>query len=224
MNVWQRIVQHNVLATVYINFKLLPLRQAIKFPIEIFHKFRITNIQGKIILDTPLLHRGMIQIGCYGSEMFSRNDETILYLAGDWHCKGKVSIGIGSCLRIEKGACLVTEDDVIFGARNMVFCENGMLIKQKFLSSWDCSIMDTDRHDVIDASTRTVTNPSARIIVGEHTWVGNSVAIHKGTILPANSIVASNSLCNKNYTKEGECCIFAGIPAKKISDNREWNK
>ena len=224
MNILSRIFQHNVLATIFINFKLLPFRQAIKFPIEVFHKFRMTNLQGRLILDVPVISRGMIQIGCYGSEMFSHNDETILYLAGDWHCKGKVSFGIGSCLRIERGACMITEDDVVVGARNLVFCENGMVLKQKFLSSWDCTIIDTDRHDVINTKTRNVTNPSAEIVVGEHTWVGNSASIQKGTKLPANSIVASHSLCNKDYSSEGEYCIFAGVPAKKICENREWNR
>lgn len=224
MNVFQRIVHHNFWATIYVNLKLLPLKQAIKLPIEVYHKFRMTNLQGRLLLDVPTIFRGMIQIGCYGSEMFSHNDETILYLAGDWCCKGKVAVGIGSCIRIEAGACLETEDDVVIGARNLVFCENSVVLRQNFLSSWDCTIMDTDRHNVVDTKTGKVTNPSARIVVGEHTWIGNSVSIHKGTKLPPNSIVASHSMCNKDYSLEGECCIFAGVPAKKICENRGWNK
>lgn len=224
MNIVQRLMQHNIVATIYLNFKLLPLRQAIKLPIEVFHKIRVANIQGRVILDTMSIRRGMLQIGCYGSEMFSHNEETILYLAGDWICKGTIAIGIGSCVRVENGACLTTGNNVVFGARNLIFCAKQITIKDEFLSSWNCSVMDTDRHDIKDLSKGEILNNPLDIFVGEHTWLGNSVSINKGTRLPKNSIVASHSLCNKDYSGFGEYCVYAGIPAKKILNNRKWIK
>lgn len=224
MNIIQRIVQHNVWATIYLNFKLLPLRQAMRLPIEVFHKFRLSNSKGRLVIETDRIHRGMIQIGCYGSEMFSHNDETILFLAGEWRCKGSIAVGIGSCVRIEQGACLITEDDVVLGAHNLLLCEKMVMIKDHFLSSWDCSIMDTDRHCIKDVKSGVIVNPASDIFIGAHTWLGNSVSINKGTRLPENSIVASHSMCNNDYSKEGENCLFAGIPAKKICSNRVWTR
>ena len=36
----------------------------------------------------------------------------------------------------------------------------------------------------------------------------------KGTVIPDNTIVASNSLCNKNYSEIGEYILLAGSPAE----------
>lgn len=43
----------------------------------------------------------------------------------------------------------------------------------------------------------------------------------KGTYLPAYTIVASNSLVNKNYLEMGEHCLIGGVPAKYITDGVE---
>ena len=43
----------------------------------------------------------------------------------------------------------------------------------------------------------------------------------KGTYLPAYTIVASNSLVNKNYKEMGEHCMIGGIPAKFITNGVE---
>jgi DNA gyrase/topoisomerase IV subunit A len=47
----------------------------------------------------------------------------------------------------------------------------------------------------------------------------------KGTYLPRYSIVASNSLVNKDFRNVGECHMFAGLPAiPKIRCRRIYNK
>ena len=43
----------------------------------------------------------------------------------------------------------------------------------------------------------------------------------KGTRLPAYSVVASNSLVNKDFTECGERCLFGGVPAKCLKHNVE---
>jgi hypothetical protein len=43
----------------------------------------------------------------------------------------------------------------------------------------------------------------------------------KGTYLPAYTIVASNSLVNKNFKEIGEHCLIGGIPAKYITNGVE---
>ena len=44
------------------------------------------------------------------------------------------------------------------------------------------------------------------------------------TKTPDNLVIASNTLCNKDYTSLGENTLIGGIPAKKIRDNfkRDW--
>lgn len=44
------------------------------------------------------------------------------------------------------------------------------------------------------------------------------------TITPANCTIASNTLCNKDYSGFGENIIIGGIPAKLLRKNitRDW--
>ena len=224
MNIIKKILQHSWLSILYANFRLLPFKQAILFPIDVYHRLRIESNNGKIIIDAPHVYRGMIKIGSQGSEMFPHQLETVLRIDGKWHCNGRVVIGIGSCIRVEHGAVLVTEDHVILGARSILFCVGEIVIHKDFLSSWDCLIMDTDRHKVICKDTGEINNTDIRIEIGEHTWLGNAVCVNKGSIIPPNSIVASHSLCNKDYSQNGPNCLFAGIPAKLQKCNVAWRK
>lgn len=41
---------------------------------------------------------------------------------------------------------------------------------------------------------------SKDVFIGECCWIGNRTNIMKGTVLPDNTIVSSNSLLNKDYT------------------------
>ena len=43
----------------------------------------------------------------------------------------------------------------------------------------------------------------------------------KGTCLPAYSVVASNSLVNKDFSGSGERCLIGGVPAKCLKQNVE---
>ena len=57
------IVSHNWLVTIYINFKVLPIKQAIHLPIDIYRGIRINSISGQISITSNKLWRGMIKIG-----------------------------------------------------------------------------------------------------------------------------------------------------------------
>ena len=46
----------------------------------------------------------------------------------------------------------------------------------------------------------------------------------QGTITPNNCTIASNTLCNKDYTTLGENILIGGIPAKLLKEHvsRDW--
>ena len=222
MSVLSRLFQHNWLATIFVNFKLLPFRQAIKFPIVVYHRFRLECAKGKIVIQTPHVKRGMIRFGSQGSEMFPISNETILYLNGDMVCEGTLVVGVGSCIRVGEGATLTFGKGTILGAQNLVFCEERITLRDDFLSAWQCQIMDTDRHCLTDMQTSIKAPCKKEIFVGRHTWIGNSVFLYKDTHLPDDSIVASGSICNKDYSEEKPYCLFAGRPAKVIRRNTKW--
>lgn len=51
------------------------------------------------------------------------------------------------------------------------------------------------------------------IIIGNEVWIGNRVTINKGSIIPDQSIIASNSLVNR-LLDNSNGGVFGEIPAK----------
>lgn len=215
---------HNWFAILYFNFKMLPLKQAIHMPFDFCHKVKFKRLSGKITIVGTAISRGMIRIGAQGSDMFDGNS-TILDIAGTLVIKGKgIGIGTGSLLRIERNGFVELNAGVVLGARNIVLCEQCISIGGQTISSWNCQFMDTDTHSIINLDNGDVQPRSYPIIIGQHCWIGNNVLVNKGTVLPNDTIVASYSLCNKDYgTMVLENSIIGGIPAKKLVGNRRRN-
>lgn len=83
--------------------------------------------------------------------------------------------------------------------------------------------MDSDTHELISIQTGERFPRQRNVVIGEHCWIGNGVNINKGTTLPPNTVVASHSLLNKDYTSVGAHCVLAGIPAKVVKENIKWS-
>ena len=222
MNVIYKIFQHNWLASLYLNFKMLPFRQAIFLPLDIYYGVRFDSLKGSIVLDTKNVHRGMVKFGAQGSDMFQRKG-CILAIDGILHLKGRCVFGCSNTIKILKGAELVIGNNAIFGAENLIFSGYKITFGNSFLSSWNCQFMDSDTHVIEDIQTHEFTQSVKPVKIGNHCWVGNNVKVNKGTKLSDNTIVASNSLLTKDFMQEGEYCILAGIPAKVINRNKKWS-
>jgi len=215
------IFDHNWIAILYFNFRMLPFKQAIKLPFDFYHSIKFENLGGQVaISSTSPLKRGMIKIGAQGSDMFNR-ECTSLDLRGNLLVGNAVTIGTGTVIRIEENGSLEIGNSVAIGARSMLFCENSMIIKEGTITSWNCQMMDTDTHSIEDVNSLEVYPRSKPIFIGKRCWIGNHVLINKGTVFPDDLIVASNSLCNKDYSKTiSPFSIIGGIPAGLISENK----
>lgn len=219
-----KFFNHNWFAILYFNFKMFPLEQAIHLPFGFCHKVKFKRLSGKIIIDGNTISRGMIRVGAQGSDMFD-GTSTILDIAGTLLIKGKgISIGTGSLLRVERNGFVELNSGVVLGAKNIVLCEQHISIGRHTISSWNCQFMDTDTHSIINLDNGNVLPRSHPIEIGLHCWIGNNVLVNKGTILPNDTIVASYSLCNKDYGNiVSENSIIGGIPAKKLAENKRRN-
>ena len=60
--------------------------------------------------------------------------------------------------------------------------------------------MDSDFHNIMDVNTSKVMPKQKSIIIGNHVWIGCRCTILKGTAIPDDSIVASNSKISKTFT------------------------
>jgi len=220
MNIITKLLRHNWIATVYFNFKMLPFKQAIHLPIDFYSKVKFVNLRGKVILSSSCIHRGMVKIGAQGSEMFP-SSTYVLDIKGTLTFNGICSLGNGGLMRIEKNGTIYIGDNVTLGAYNLIFCEKSIKISRDTISSWNCQIMDTDTHSIIDIYNNTIYNRNSPICIGERNWIGNHVIINKGTITPNDTIIASCTLCNKDYSKLiTKNSIIGGYPARLLSSNK----
>lgn len=215
MNIFTKIFQHNWLAIFYFNFKMLPFKQAIKLPFDFYHHIRFENLSGKIIINSSHIHRAMIKIGGRGSEMFF-HAPAIIDIKGALTLNGIVEIGNGCLLRVEKNGKLIFGNKVRIGAFSKIICEDSITFGNEIDVSWESQIFDTNFHYIKEVNTEKISPKTAPVIIGSYNWFGNRTNIMKGTITPDNTIIASNSLLNKNYTNTPPYSVLAGTPAKFI--------
>ena len=220
MNLFTRFFQHNWIAIFYFNFKMLPFKQAIHLPFDFYRRVRFCNLSGKVEIESNKLVRGMIKIGAQGSDMFPQTSY-VIDIKGEVSFKGNCSLGVGGLLRVEKNAMVIFENSVVIGAHNKIFCESSTCFGNHTITSWECQIMDTDTHSLLDIVTNTVLPRKKPIVIGERNWIGNNVLINKGTMTSTETTIASYSLCNKDYTMLPPYCIIGGIPAKLIAKNKK---
>lgn len=213
-----KLLQHNWIAIVYFNFRVLPLKQAIHMPFDFYRKVRFECLQGKVKINPKLkLYRGMIKIGGRGSEMFPHNSTIInLRKGGELYINGITEIGIGTYLYIGEKGKVILGNKVRIGAYSKLYCEKEIIIGDEVGISWESQIFDTNFHFMENMENKQIFERDTPIKIGSYNWFGNRVNIMKGTQTPDHCIIASNSLCNKDYTSLPPYSLIAGAPAKFI--------
>ncbi len=210
------IISHNWLVTIYINFRVLPIKQAIHLPIDIYRGIRINSISGQISITSNKLWRGMIKIGGRGSDMFSGR-KVILDVQGNVEFSGQTEIGYGTFVHVSKGAKLTFGNKVRIGALCKIYCDSQIVFGNEVGISWESQIFDTNFHYFEDIYNGRKFEKTKPIKIGSYNWFGNRCNIMKGTITPDWLIVASNSMTNKDYTEyESQYAVLAGSPAKVV--------
>lgn len=98
---------------------------------------------------------------------------------------------------------------------------NSIEIGDNCLLSFDIVLWPSDGHTIFDKVSKKILNPGGKIIIGDHVWIGMGVNIMKNTYIPNDCVVGARSLVNKEFEKQN--CIIAGIPAKIIKENINWD-
>ena len=80
-----------------------------------------------------------------------------------------------------------------------------------------CQVFDTNFHYIADFAHGIVRRWAHPIIIGSYCWICNSSTITGGARIPDKTIVASNSLVNKDMSQIPEESIIGGVPAKLLS-------
>ena len=178
--------------------------------------------KGNIVFSGPF-GGGIFRIGLYPSRVIGYNTPEVTRVAinGEMIVGGRLFVGNGSVLEIEPSGKMTTGHDVLFQSRNKIYVEERFEVGDHVNVSWETQFFDTDFHYVENMESHTVRKRCKPIRIGSHVWIGNRCTIQKGSVIPDDSTIASNSLVNKDLSDNPRYSIYAGMPAKKVKTGYE---
>lgn len=207
--------------TIYFNFRYLPWRLAIRFPIWISSNTYLRKTKGTICINGPI-STGMIRIGYGDIGIFDKKRSRAIWeVSGKVVFEGSAEIGHGSKISVGNSGELVFGKNFMITAESAIIAYKKVLFGNDCLLSWDILIMDTDFHPIYHASNEIV-NPDAEIIIGHSVWIGCRSLILKGSTIPDGSVIAANSLVSQKLTGTNQ--IFGKNPLTTIAENIFWRK
>ncbi len=202
----------NWLKTLWVNFKALPLRQAVKIPIIVSKNTIIRNV-GKIEFSDNV-YPGMLTIGLiYISSFEVTNPKTLFNNQGTLRIGGNVKMHPGVKLYIRKGAQLTVGNHVGFGSNSKVVCCKSITIGNDVRVSWESQLFDTDFHFLYNVEKEKYYPRLKPVIIGDDVFIGNRTTIGKGTVLPNGCVVSCVSKVSGDFSKDGSNLLIVGNPA-----------
>lgn len=213
----------NWVKTIYFNWKKFPFSIAKKLPVFFYGKVKLTSIKGEIIINGTI-KRGMIGFG----QPYEMN--TVYKGVSEFSVKGKmvfnghVQFGKDFFIYIaEKGYCELGHLSSL-GSNGRLVCVERIVLGEYCRIGSESQIMDTNFHQMVDTLTGERFPMTSPICLGNYNYTGNRVSIMSKTKTPDYCTIASNSLCNSDYSKIGINILIGGIPVKLIRENisRDW--
>ena len=209
---------------------MLPLKQAIYLPIYIYTKTTFRSLEGKIIIKGKV-YPNMIHIGDNTRYVTTSRPLSIWTINGTIVFEGKMNFYYGTYVYVAKNAVLTFGTNGTFlGCDSKIICFESIKIGNHVEITWENQIYDTSFH-YVTRDNRYTKSLTKFVVIEDNVWIGNRSTICNGAIIPSYSIIASNSLINKDMTHYGEYCMYAGVPGdmkynniKRIYDSDEEKK
>lgn len=226
INLFDALMFHNskpwlkILPTLFLNFRCLPFKQAIKLPICIYGKVSLYWVQGKIEIKSDNIYGGMIKLGCNNEFFNGSNGSAFIYLQKKSKIifNGPCAISNNYSLRVASGATLEFGAYTFFGSSVKFICTDSIKIGDYTRCAYESQLVDTNSHFVFNENNKKVARKNGHIEIGAFNWIGNRTTMTKGVRTKNATIVCANSTLNKDYTKlEDENQMLGGTPAKLIT-------
>lgn len=184
----------------YIKFKLLPLKYAVKLPILLQNKVKIISLKGRLKLNNKIKF-STIRIGFGNVGTFDINKRrSIIQIDGNIEFGNNINLGHGTKISVGKNGCLKIYDNVSISAVSAIICHDKIIIEEDCLISWENLTMDIDFH-TIKNSSGCIINNSLPIVIEKNVWIGCRCTILEGTKISKNSILSSNSRISSKVTE-----------------------
>lgn len=213
----------NWLKTIYFNYKMFPRKVARKLPVFIYGKVNFLSLKGEIIINAPI-KKGMIGFG-QRYEMFTKSKGTAeILIKGRVFFNGYFQFGKDCFVFIDEYASCELGNMSSLGSNGKLICTNHIVLGDFARLGYESEIIDTNFHQMIDSITGEKYPMTSPIKIGNYNYIGSRVSIMSKTITPNYCTIASNSLCNKDFSKLGTNTLIGGIPAVLLKKNikRDW--
>ena len=220
---WKFFWSVNWMKTYYFNYKKFPYSIARKLPVFFYGKVKFSSIKGDVIIDAPI-KKAMIGFG-QPYELVSRSKRTAqLVLDGTFVFKGHVQFGIDFFIFIAKDAYCELGHLASMASNGKIICKEKIVLGNYARIGSEAQLIDTNFHQMMNTLTGEKYPMTAPIELGDYNFVSNRVTIMQKTKTPSYCTIASNTLCNKDYSSFGKNILIGGIPAKLLKENisRDW--
>ena len=208
--------------TLYINFKTLPIKYAIKLPYIVMGACSFRGINRNNVKINGNIKTGMIRLAAQKTSKrgLHVNKKTFLIVDnGGCICfNGDASIGAGTSICAHGGKISIG-DNFSCNINCFFYSMKSIEIGKNVLLGWNINIRDNDGHPLYKNGV--LINPEKPICLGNRIWVASYVDIMKGVNLADGIVIATRSLVTKSITYEST--VIAGIPAKIIKNDVIWD-
>lgn len=207
----------NPLLTLWLNFRSMPFKDAIKLPIWVYGRPKIYNTSGRIVIKSQVVS-GMIrfnQMRPWAPSLMTvqseiNNSGTIIF-------HGKGEIGTGNKIKVVGGAVLELGNHFKIADMCNIGCTENISIGDQSRIAHRCQVLDSNYHYIANFLRHNVLPKTRPIRIGCNCWICNSSTVVGGSIIPDYTIVGSNSLVNHDYSTLPINSLIGGCPAKLIS-------
>ncbi len=121
----------------------------------------------------------------------------------------------GSYIRVIEGGKLVFKGDGFINEVVQITCGDRIEIGKGCFIGRDVVIRSYDAHEIKKEGYQI----SAPIFIGDHVWIGQGATILKGVTVGEGAIIAAGAIVTKDVPAHS---IVAGVPAKVVEENVEW--
>lgn len=210
----KELLRCNLIKTIEFNFKMLSFKQAKKLPILFYGKTNFRSLKGKVEIKGPV-STAMIRVGIKDEYVDTSVGNTIWTINGTIIFNGPLKMWRGSYIVVAKNAELnIGSQQTKLGSNLKIFCFDHISIGNCVRIAWECQIYDTSFHYLEllnrDNEVRPLSSP---VSIGDRVWLGNRSTVSKGAVIPDDTVVASSSMVNKDFSQIEPYTMLAGCPA-----------
>lgn len=207
----------NPIYTLYFNLRCFSLKQAIHIPVLVYGRPKLFCLSGEMKIEGPIRF-GMIRFNQTkplapsntGLQSEINNQGLIIF-------RGKGFIGTGNKIVVAPSRVLELGNDFVISNFCNIACFCGIRIGEHTRIAHRSQILDTNYHFIANFSRGIVPNRERPICIGKYCWICNTSTVAAGSIIPDFTIIASNSLVNRDFSNIPFNSIIGGVPAKFIA-------